>query len=141
MMAAMREMIRAMVLLCALTAPAANAQTLTGAQAQKAPQAAAFLAYEKALISGGLDAAAPYMTPEKLSELREMAKIWGLDGFKQFLDRMRTGAQGEARRKQIEKVEIKGERAVLEARDNPNAVTVQHLEHTKAGWKVGVRPK
>lgn len=47
----------------ALAVPASHAQTLTGAQAQKSPQAEAFLAYEKALIAGGLDAAAPYMTP------------------------------------------------------------------------------
>ncbi len=68
-----------------------------------------------------------------------MVKNFGEDGFKQFLDKMRGGAQGEARRKQIEKVEVRGDHAVLEARDSPHAVTVQHLVKTKDGWKVGVR--
>lgn len=123
----------------ALALPASHAQTLTGAQAQKSPQAEAFLAYEKALIGQGMDAARPHMTPEKVEDLKSMVKNFSEDGFKQFLDKMRGGAQGEARRKQIEKVGVKGDYAVLEARDSPNAVTVQHLVKTKDGWKVGVR--
>ena len=123
----------------ALAVPASYAQTLTGAQAQKSPQAEAFLAYEQALIAKGMDGARPHMTPEKVEDLNSMVKNFGADGFKQFLDKMRAGAQGEARRKQVEKVEVKGDYAVLEARDSPNAVTVQHLVNTKDGWKVGVR--
>ena len=92
-----------------------------------------------ALVAGGLDAARPHMTPDKLEELKGMAKAFCEDGLKQFLDTMRGGAQGEARRKQIEKVEVKGDHAVLEARDSPNVVTVQHLARTKDGWKVGIR--
>jgi hypothetical protein len=118
---------------------AAHAQTLTGAQAQNSPQAEAFLAYEQALLKGGLEAATPRMTPEKLAELQEMRKMFGEEGFKQFLGKISSGAKGEARRKQIEKVETKGDHAVLEARDSPNAVTVQHLARTKEGWKVTVR--
>lgn len=68
-----------------------------------------------------------------------MLKTWGEDGFKQFLDRMRSGAQGEARRKQIEKVEVTGGYAVLEARDSPQVLTVQHLTKMKDGWQVDVR--
>lgn len=68
-----------------------------------------------------------------------MVKHFGKEGFKQFQDKMRSGAQSEARRKQIEKVEVKGDYAVLGARDSPNVVTVQHLVKTKDGWKVGVR--
>ena len=116
-----------------------HAETLTGVQAQKSAPANAFLDYEKALLAGGLDAARPYMTPEKVDDLNSMVKNWGEDGFKQFLDRMRSGAQGEARRKQIEKVEIKGDYAVLEARDSPNAITVQYFARTKDGWKVSVK--
>jgi len=128
------------ILACLLPAlPASHAQTLTGAQAQKSPQADAFLAYEKALLAGGLDAARPYMTPEKVADLQSMVKAFGPEGFQQFLDKMKSGAQGEARRRQIEKVEVKGDYAVLEARDSPNAVTVQHLVRTPDGWKVGVR--
>ena len=115
------------------------AQVLTGAQAQKSPQAETFLAYEKALLSGGLDAARPHITPEKVKDLQTMVKMFGDEGFKQFLEKMRSGAQGEARRKQIEKVEVKGDYAVLEARDSPNVVTEQHLLKTKDGWKVHVR--
>jgi len=123
----------------ALAPHASHAQTLTGSQAQKSPQAEAFLAYEKALIAQGMDAARPHMTPEKLEDLKSMVKHFGAEGFKQFQDKMRSGAQGEARRKQIEKVEVKGDYAVLEARDSPSVVTVQHLVRTKDGWKVDVR--
>ena len=38
------------------------------------------------------------------------------------------------------KVEVKGDYAVLEARDSPGAVTVQHLAGARDGWKVGVLP-
>jgi hypothetical protein len=137
----MKVMIRLFALLAALAlvVPGSHAQTLVGAQAQRSPQADAFLAYEKALLAGGLDAARPYMTPAKVDDLQGMAKAFGDDGFKQFLDRMRSGAQGEARRKQIEKVEVSGDYAVLEARDDPHTVTVQHLAKTADGWKVSVR--
>lgn len=79
------------------------------------------------------------MTAAKLDNLKGMAKMFGDDGFKQFLDRMRKGAQGDARREQIFKVEVQGDHAMLEARDSPNAVTVQHLDKTQDGWKVGVK--
>ena len=123
-----------------LSSPAGHAQTLSGAQAQKSPQAEVFLAYEAALLKGGLEAAKPHMTPEKVADLQMMVKMFGEEGFKQFLDKMRGGAQGDARRAQIFKVEVKGERAVLEARDTPNVVTEQHLLRTKDGWKVHIRP-
>ena len=137
----MKAMLRvfAVLALIALAVPASHAQTITGAQAQKSPQADAFLAYETALIAGGLNTARQYMTPEKLEELNSMVKNWGEEGFQQFLGRMRSGAQGEARRKQIEKVDVKGDYALLEARDSPNVVTVQHLARTRDGWKVDVR--
>ena len=43
----------------ALATPASRAQTLTGAQAQKSPQAEVFLAYEQALIAQGMEGARP----------------------------------------------------------------------------------
>jgi hypothetical protein len=137
----MKLMIRVLAVLAAvaLAIPSSHAQTLTGTQARKSAQADAFLAYEKALLAGGLDAAQPYMTAAKFDELNGMLKTWGEDGFKQFLDRMRGGAQGEARRKQIEKVGLTGGYAVLEARDSPQVLTVQHLTKTKDGWQVDVR--
>ena len=125
--------------LIALAVPASHAQMLTGAQAQKSPQADAFIAYEKALIAGGLDAARPYMTPEKLEEFNSMVKKWGEEGFQQFRSRLRSGAQGEARRKQVEKVAVKGDYAELVARDGPNSVTDQHPAKTRDGWTAEVR--
>ena len=129
----------AMLAAAIVMAPAGNAQTLTGAQAQKSPQAEVFLAYENGMSAKGIEGAQPYMTPAKLDEMNGMVKAFGAEGFKQYQDKMRGGAQGEARRKQIEKVEVKGEYAVLEARDSPNVLTVQHLRQTKDGWKVDVR--
>lgn len=126
--------------LALLVATTAEAQTLTGEAARKSPQADAFLAYEHALIEGGLKAAIPYMTSAKLADLKGMAEMFGEEGFNEFLARMRGGAQGEARRKQIMSVAIDGDHAVLEARDDPNTVTEQHLDRTKDGWRVGVRP-
>ncbi len=95
----------------------------------------------KALIAGGLDAAAPYMTPEKLASMKSDMKQYGEDSFKQFLEQMRSGLQGEARRKLIAKIEVKGEHAVLEARDRPSdvAFSVVPLVKTKNGWKIDVR--
>jgi hypothetical protein len=118
-----------------------HAETLTGATAQKSPQADVFLAYEKAMIGGGLDAAKPWMTPAKVADLEGMVAAFGPAGFAEFRGRMRAGAQGEARRKQIEKIVIDGDRAVLEARDDPHTVSVAPLLRTKDGWKVDVRPR
>jgi hypothetical protein len=120
---------------------ARHAETLAGAAARKSPQTDAFLAYEKAIIGGGIDAAKPWMTPAKVADLEAMVAAFGPAGFEEFRGRMRAGAQGEARRKQIEKVAIDGDRAVLEARDDPHAVSVGHLLRTKDGWKIDVRPR
>jgi hypothetical protein len=135
----MKATLFALLATIALISPASHAQVLTGAQAQKSPQAEVFLAYEAALLKGGLEAAKPHMTPEKVMDLQMMLKVFGEEGFKQFLEKMRGGAQGDARRNQISKVETTGDRAVLEARDSPNVVTVQYLLKTKDGWKVHVR--
>ena len=53
--------------LMAASQPAA-AQVLTGAAAQKSAQAEVFIAYENALIDGGLDAAAKHAAPSKVKE-------------------------------------------------------------------------
>src|SRR5258706_5485279 len=97
----MKQTIRLFAVLAAfvLAVPASHSQTLTGAEAQKSPQAEAFLAYEKAMIAGGLDAASPHMTSEKLDQMKGDVKQYGEDSYKQFLEQMRRGAQGEARRR------------------------------------------
>lgn len=112
-------------------------ETLTGAKAKNAPQVAVFLAYEKALIWDGIEAAAAYMTAERLESMRAQLKQFGEDGFKQMqTERRKVTPQGEARRKQIEKVVVDGNRAVLTVRDSPNVVEEAPLEMTKDGWKI-----
>ena len=94
---------------------------------------------------GGADGAgagaAAYRTPAKLDDLGARIERLGEASVREFQGRQRVSwPRGEARRKQIEKVEVKGDYAVLEARDGPSAVTVQHLAKTREGWKVSVRP-
>jgi len=131
----------AILAVLALAVPAGHAQTLTGAQAQKSPQAEVFLAFEKALLEGGIDAASPHMTPKKLAEMKSELKQYGEAAFKQFVEQKRSGPQGEARRKLIDKVAVKGEYAELDVRDRPSdvAVSAVFLARTKDGWKVDVR--
>ena len=113
-------------------------QTLIGAQAQKSPQAEVFLACEKALLWEGINAAGAHMTPERLAGMQGMLKQFGGDGFKQMqTERRKSTPQGEARRKQIEKVVVDGDNAVLEARPHGEKYTeVMRLAKTKDGWKI-----
>ena len=97
------------------------------------------MAYEKALIGNGIDAASVYMTPKKLSDMREMQQTFGEAAFQEFRNRMRAAATGEARRKQIEKVVLQGDRATLTARTGPNFVDEVHFVRTKGDWKIGIR--
>ena len=112
-------------------------QTLSGAQAQKSPQAEVFLVYEKALLTQGIEAAGVYMTPERLADMKDSLKQFGEAGFKEFQTmRLKTTPQGEARRRQIEKVVVDGDNAVLEARSGPNDVDEVRLVKLKNGWKI-----
>ena len=116
----------------------AGSNTLTGEQARKSPQAEVFLAYEKALLWQGIDAAGAYMTAERLAGMKAQVKQFGEDGFKQMqAERRKSTPQGEARRKQIEKVVVDGDSAVLEARSGPNDVDVARLVKMKDGWMIG----
>ena len=138
----MKPVIRVFAVLAAiaLAVSASHAQTLTGAQAQKSPQADVILAFEKALNWQGIDAAGAYATPEKLAEMRVQIKQLGADSFKQMQAEMRKATpQGEARRKQIEKVVVDGDNAVLTLREGPNVATVARLAKTKDGWKVDIQ--
>jgi hypothetical protein len=114
------------------------AQTLTGAAAQKSPQADVFLLYENALIDGGLDAAAKHAAPSKVKENQEMLKAFGADGFKQMQAAKKAARLPEAqRRAQIKKVEVKGDYAYLEAESERKGVLdVAGFEKTADGWKV-----
>lgn len=113
-------------------------QTLTGAAAQRSPQADAFIAYENALVDGGLEAATKFAAPSKVKENEEMLKMYGADSFKQMQAAKKATRVPEAqRRKQIVKVEIIGDYAYLEAESTPKgSFDVAGFEKTAGGWKV-----
>lgn len=117
---------------------AAASQTLTGAAAQKSPQADVFLAYETALIDGGLEAAEKYASPAKVKDNQEMVKAFGLEGFKQMqAERRKNRLSPAERRKQILKVVITGDYAYLEATsERPPLLDVAGFVKTPEGWKV-----
>ena len=136
-----RRRLVALVLVSAMSGGlplSASAQTLTGAAAQKSPQADVFLLYENALIDGGLDAAAKHAAPSKVKENQEMLKAFGADDFKQMQAAKKAARLPEAqRRKQITKVEVKGDYAYLEAESERKGVLdVAGFEKTADGWKV-----
>ena len=136
-----RRQVVALLLVAAVSAglpSAAKAQTLTGAAAQKSPQADVFLLYENALIDGGLEAAANHAAPSKVKENQDMLKAFGADGFRQMQAAKKAGRLPEAeRRKQIRKVEVKGGYAYLEAESERKGVLdVAGFEKTAEGWKV-----
>jgi len=113
-------------------------QTLTGAAAQNSAQADVFIAYENALIDGGLDAAAKHAAPSKMKENQEMLKAYGRHGFEQMRSEKRKARlPPEQRRQQIKKVEVKGDYAYLEAESERKGVLdVAGFEKTAEGWKV-----
>ena len=118
--------------------PPASAQTLSGAAAQKSPQADVFLLYENALIDGGLDAAAKHAAPSKVKENQEMLKAFGRHGFEQMrAEKRKARLPPEQRRQQIRKVEVTGDYAYLEAESERKGVLdVAGFEKTADGWKV-----
>ena len=116
----------------------AQAQTLTGAAAQKSAQADVFIVYENALLDGGLEAAAKYMTQAKRDEFKQMLDGFGMDGFKQMqAEKRRTRVAPEERRKLIQKVEISGDYAYLEAAtERKGVLDIAGFQKTADGWKV-----
>ncbi len=140
-----RARLVAVILLTCLLLPASviaaesETKTLTGAQAQKSPQADVMLAFERAMIEDGIEAAGAHATPGKLEDLRLMLKQIGDAGYKQFQAEMRGVPRGEARRKQIEKLMVTGDKAVISARSGPNAIDEIPLLRTPEGWKVSLR--
>lgn len=67
-----------------------------------------------------------------------MVKAFGIEGFKQMQAAKRAARVApDARRMQIEKVEITGDYAVLEAKtDRKGVLDVAGFEKTAGGWKV-----
>jgi hypothetical protein len=122
----------------AVRAQAAATQTLTGAAAQKSPQADLFIAYEEALLDGGLEAADKYMSPAKRDEVKEMVKAYGMHGFRQMqAEKRKNRVPPEERRKRIQKVEISGDYAYLEAAtERKGVLDVAAFLKTADGWKV-----
>jgi hypothetical protein len=114
-----------------------KSQTLTGAQAQTSPQADAFLAFEKALLTEGIDPAGPHMTPERLASYKEMLKKSGEAAFKDFqARRLKTTPVGDPRRKQIERLIVDGDYAFLIVQDGPKDTDRIPLAKIGSGWKV-----
>ena len=116
----------------------ASAQTLTGAAAQKSAQADVFIAYENALIDGGLAAADKYITQAKRDEFKQLIDGFGMDGFKQMqAEKRRTRVAPAERRKSIQKVEISGDYAYLEAAtERKGVLDIAGFQKTADGWKV-----
>lgn len=87
---------------------------LTGVDAQTSPQAEAFLAGEAALLSGDLDTAARYMAAERVDALRQFKEQASPEEFEAMLEQQRERASaGDERRKEISKVVVEGDDAVL----------------------------
>jgi len=110
---------------------------ITGAEAQRSPQADVFIAFEKALVEEGLDAAGAYMMPEILAGMRAWAKEQGAASFKEFRAKRRASKPlGEARRKQISRIDIDGDYAEVGARTGPDTVDIAVLFKSRDGWKI-----
>jgi hypothetical protein len=110
---------------------------ITGAEAQRSPQAEVFIAFEKALVGQGLDAAGAYMTSARLADTRARIQRSGEASFKEFLDQRRANKpRGEARRKQIWRVDIDGNYAEVGAQTGPDIEDTAVLVRTKDGWKI-----
>jgi len=110
---------------------------ITGAEAQRSPQAEVFIAFEQALVEKGLDVAGTYMTPEKLADTRARIKRLGEASFTEFLAQRRASKpRGDARRKQIWRVDIDGDYAEVGAKTGPDIEDTAVLVRTKDGWKV-----
>ncbi len=112
-------------------------RTIVGAEARNSPQAGVFVAFEQALFEKGLDAAGVYLTAEKLAEMRAGMERVGEAGFGEFRARRRADTpQGEARRKQVERVDIDGDYARLRAGTGLDNLHTALLLRTKDGWKI-----
>ena len=113
-------------------------QTLTGTAAQKSPQADLFVAYEEAMLDGGIEAADKYMSQAQRTEVKELLEVFGADGFKQMqAEKRKTRIAPAELRKRIQKVEISGDSAYLEARtDRQGVLDVAAFIKTADGWKV-----
>ena len=112
-------------------------RTITGLEAQSSPMADAFVAFEQALVEQGLDAAGAFMTPEKLAELRARIARLGEQSFREFqAARRESTLRGEARRRQIERVDIDGDHAQVGARSGPDAWHTALLVKTQGVWRV-----
>ncbi len=112
-------------------------RTIIGAEARNSPQAGVFVAFEQTLVEKGLDAAGVYLTPEKLAEMRARIRRAGAVGFDEFQARRRASTPlGEARRKQVERVDIDGDYARLRAGTGLHNLHTALLLRTKDGWKI-----
>ena len=95
------------------------------------------LTFEQALFIEGLDAAGAYMTTEKLAEMRARVKRLGESSFREFqAERRSRTPQGEARRRQIERLDVDGDYAQLRLRSAPDSLDISRLHRTGDGWRI-----
>ena len=114
-----------------------NVTTLTAAEAQTSPQADVLIAFEQALVEQGIDAAGAWMTADKLADMRAALRDLGEDSFKEFQASQRANVpMGEARREQIERVNIDGDYAEVGAVNGDFGLHVARLLRSADGWKI-----
>lgn len=112
-------------------------EIIKDAAARTTPQADVFVAFEQALIEHGIDAAGPFMTAERLAAMRATMARLGEASFREFQEKRRaTRPLGEARRQQIERVDVDGDFAEIGARIGPDSLDTALLIKTKDGWKI-----
>jgi hypothetical protein len=112
-------------------------EIIKDAEARKSPQADVFVAFEQALVEQGIDAAGAFMTPERLAAMKATMQRLGEASFKEFqAQRKASRPLGEARRQQIERVDVDGDLAEIGARTGPDSLDTALLIKTKDGWKI-----
>ncbi|MBI2433726.1 MAG: hypothetical protein HYV26_12740 [Candidatus Hydrogenedentes bacterium] len=108
-------------------------EKLTGPDAAKSPQAAVFLAFEKAVRDGDLETAKKLATASKFAELEMAMEQFGKEAFlaqvKMFIPEPAT------REAQIERVIVREKRATLVAKEEGSKTIVPLVREGEA-WKV-----
>jgi hypothetical protein len=113
-----------------------NPKELTGAEAQKSPQADAYLAWVQA-VPKGLDALTPLMTPQRIAEMKQAVEQMGADKFgKAIQQEAASKPKGDALRKTITSVLVDGNRALLRAKLKGGSEVVP-MTLLGGAWKLG----
>lgn len=112
-------------------------RTLRGAPARHSQQAQVLIAFGKALVEGAVDAAGSYLSASKRAEMHARIARLGAAGFREFQAGWLVGMPlGEARRGQIERVDIDGDYAQVRARSEANTVHTALLVKIADEWRI-----